>query len=530
MSSRPPATLVELLQRRADAQPEDLAFASDGECLTFGQLLRDARALAGSLLALGVEPGARVALALPAGVELARSYFAVQLAGAAPAAVAPTLPLATLFRRVRRLAPVLALSAGHGVGPVGPSSEGPRWASPEELRELAASRRAALPPPPGPDALAHLQLTSGTSGEPRAAMLTHRAVTAYLRCAGQAYGLSPADRIVAWVPPWHDMGLFYGILYPVAFGCEGHLVQPAIRTLVEWLATISRVRGTFTGAPDFAYRIACRTVSPEGLDLSSLRVATSGGEPVRRSTVEAFEERFGVPGRIRPAYGLAEASLGVSVAPPGAPLRVHASGAVSCGPPMPGVEVRIAPDGGREAARCQEGEILVRSDALFAGYLGDEDDTRLALRGGWLHTGDSGLLDEAGELVVLGRRRALLKRAGSTLAPREVEEAAESVDGVRLAAAVGDEDGIVVVAETASAGEPAARAGPDAADLAADVAAAVRDALGFRPTVAVVAPRTIPRSENGKVQHERLRTQLARGLPAGALIYASAPLDPLGDT
>jgi acyl-CoA synthetase (AMP-forming)/AMP-acid ligase II len=516
MSGATAGTVVELLLWRAEEQPEGLAYAAEGDSLTFGALLRDASDLAGALAALGVEPGDRIALALPAGLELATLYFATLLAGAAPAVIAPTLPAATLARRVAQVDPRWAISRA-GVATAAAASGPPGGARRIELdalrRRARPARAATLPPGPGPEAIAHLQLTSGTSGEPRAAMLTHGAVTAYLRCAGQAYGLGEGDRIVAWVPPWHDMGLFYGLLYPLAFGCPSHIVPPAIRTLGEWLSTIARVGGTFTGAPDFAYRLACRTVAPEGLDLGSLRIATSGGEPVRRATIEAFEARFGLHGRVRPAYGLAEASLGVSVSASG-PRRSHASGALSCGRPMPGVEVRIAREDGGAAAAGAEGEILVRSPALFAGYLNAEEDTRRALRDGWLRTGDGGLLDEDGELYVLGRRRCLLKRGGASLAPREVEEAAESVAEVRLAAAVADEDRIVLVAEA----QPAPGRAPA---LTAAVADAVRAALGFRPAIALVAPRTIPRSENGKVQHERLRARFAAGLPAGAVLHFS---------
>ncbi|HYG62168.1 MAG TPA: AMP-binding protein, partial [Thermoanaerobaculia bacterium] len=359
----------------------------------------------------------------------------------------------------------------------------------------------------GPD-IAFLQPTSGTSGEARAAIITQRNVMASLRTARELLGIGPDDVLVGWVPPWHDLGLLRFVLGPVYFGAPCHLVTPAIRTLPLWLRTASDVRATIVGAPDFAYRLATRLVDPAGLDLSALRYATNGGEPVRRSTIAAFEERFGVPGVIRPGYGLAEATLGVTGLLPGEPLRVDERGNVSCGRPLPGVEVRVARE---EGDAGDTGEILVRGPAVFAGYFDAEEATREALRDGWLHTGDMGRLDADGHLYVLGRRRALLKRGGAPLAPRELEEAVEGVPGLRAAAAVGlppapgaATEEIVLAVEADPASEPRR--------LAAAVAGAVEAALGFAPDrVMVLAPRTLPRTANGKVRHQVLRDELVEG-------------------
>jgi acyl-CoA synthetase (AMP-forming)/AMP-acid ligase II len=328
---------------------------------------------------------------------------------------------------------------------------------------------------------------------------------------------------VSWVPPWHDLGLVRFVLGPVYFGAPCHWIEPAIRTLPLWLATASRVGATILGAPDFAYRLATRLVDPRGLDLSALRYATDGGEPVRQSTLLAFEKRFGVPGILRPGYGLAEATLGVTGLAPGEPRAVDAHGNVSCGRPLPGVEVRIAGEPGEASGT---GEILVRGPAVFAGYFEAPEASRQALHDGWLHTGDVGTFDPAGNLYVLGRRRALLKRGGVPLAPRELEEAAESVPGLRVAAAVGlppvlggvGTEEIVVAVEA----DPAAAA--SAPQLAAAAMAAVEAAVGFAPdAVLVLAPRTIPRTANGKTRHGELGRQLAQGEIErnGAILFSS---------
>ena len=475
-------TLDAVLASRAASSPDSLAFVEAGERLTYGQLRADSEAIAGGLASLGVGPGDRVALVLPAGLDFIRAFFALQRLAASPCAFDPGAPAAAIARRIERIRPRLTLTS------------------------LDLPRAPAPPAVSGEEDVAFLQPTSGTSGEPRAAVILQRNAIASLRASRDLLGIGPGDILVSWAPPWHDLGLLRFLLGPVYFGSPCHLVTPAIRTLPLWLETASRVRATMLGAPDFAWRLATRLVNPEGLDLSSLRYAINGGEPVRRSTIVAFEERFGVPGVIRPGYGLAEATLGVTCLRPGEPLRVDDRGNVSCGRPLPGVEVRIALESG------DIGEILVRGPAVFAGYFEAEEASAEALHDGWLHTGDFGRLEADGHLYVLGRKRAMLKRGGAPLAPRELEEAAERVPGLRSAVAVGwppssetATEEIVVAVEA----DPAAAPPPE---IAAAVAARIEEALGVSPDdVVVLAPRSIPRTPNGKVRHWLLRKELLEG-------------------
>jgi len=369
---------------------------------------------------------------------------------------------------------------------------------------MSTAPRAPVPAEPGtgPEDLAFVQLTSGTSGEPRGALVRQRNVLAMLTCMGEQRHVVPGDVLVAWVPPWHDLGLVRFVIGPVFHAASCHIVRPAITTIPEWLQTISRVGGTVSGAPDFAYRLAMRMVDPASVDLRTLRNTSNGGEPVRWSTIEAFEQRFGVPGVVLPGYGMAEATLGLAGHLPGEPIPVDERGNVSCGRPLPGFEVRAG-------SSCDEPEeILARGDAVFAGYLDAPDDTAMRLRDGWLHTGDSGYLDGEGRLYVLGRRAGMLKRAGTVIAPRELEEVAQRVPEVRIAAALGvrdaarDRETIVLVVEAAAADEDGDR-------IAAEVSRHLVDAMGFAPDrVMVVAPRTIPRTENGKLRHARLRAAI----------------------
>lgn len=469
-----PITLTEILERRAAMDPDRLAFAEEERRLTYAALLDDATTLAGRLAASGIRSGDRVALYLPAGLEFVRAFWALQLLGATSCALNPQTPYETARNRAARVRPAAILT-------------------PDSL--------AALPSPvpfprdtAGPEDIAVLQPTSGTSGESRAAMIRHRNLLACLRGGVEALNLGPHDVFVGWVPPWHDLGLVRFVIGSVYYGAPCHIVNPAIATIPRWFQTMAGVRGTVTGAPDFAYRLATRMVPP-GLDLSSLRNATNGGEPVRLSTIRAFEERFASKA-ILPGYGLAEGTLGVTCNRPGQPLRVDERGNVSCGTPLPDVEVRIAEDG----------EILTRGALVFAGYFDAEELNREILRDGWLHTGDTGYVED-GQLYVLGRKRALLKRGGAALAPRELEEIAHEVAGVKVAAAVsveaeGATEEIVVAVE----------ADGDPAEIAREVSSAIQRALGFSPErVVVVASRAIPRTWNGKIRHAALREALANG-------------------
>ena len=517
-------TLEEVLADRAAAAPDALAFAAGEERWSYGRLRAEALALAGGLEGLGVGRGDRVVLLLPAGLDFVLAFYALQVLGAVPCAFDPQAPAAIAARRAARVRPRLVLIGASRSDLERALAEcGERWRVLQDVPRggAAVARRGYA----GEEDVAFLQPTSGTTGEPRAAVISQRNALASLAAARELLAAGPRDVLVGWVPPWHDLGLLRFVLGPVYFGAPCHLVPPAIRTLPRWLETAARVRATILGAPDFAYRLAARLVEPRGLDLSSLRVATNGGEAVRHSTILAFEEAFSVPGVVRPGYGLAEATLGVTGMRAGEPLRRDARGNVACGRPLRGVEVRIAADASDSPAPPgSPGEILVRGPGVFGGYLGQEAESRRVLRGGWLHTGDVGVLDADGYLYVLGRERALLKRGGAPLAPRELEEAAESVPGLRAAAAIampvaqGPGEELVLVVE------PHPAAGVSPSDLAVSAAAAVREAVGFAPdAVLVLRPRSLPRTPNGKVRHAALRAALASGAVerGGAVLFSA---------
>ncbi len=480
-------TLRETLVARSAAQPNRLAYDDSARQVTFGELAQSAEDQAARLASMGVRRGDRVAFAMSAGIPLTEAFWAIQLLGATSCSFNPAVPAEILRRRAERIRPRLVLTDDWLDG-------APRGAGPPPEPDVAADDTAVL------------QATSGTSGEPRAAMISNGNVVGYLRDSQPRDSASEDDVLVAWVPPWHDLGLIRFLVAAVYYGSACHIIKPAVSTIPLWLQTVSRVGGTVTGAPDFAYRLACRMVEPASVDLSSLRYSVNGGEPVRASTIERFERRFGLRRVVQPGYGLAEVTLGVSSHALDDPLLVDGRGNVACGTPVPGVEVLAS----RDASAPDE--ILVRTRFLFQGYFDAPDETRKCVRDGLLHTGDVGYMDDDGQMYVLGRSRGMLKRGGAVIAPRELEEAAQEVEGVRVAAAVSAPDEaavsevITVVVETTHASEAAG-------SLASAVSRATAATVGFAPgRVLVVPPRTVPLTANGKIRYDALRAMVADGV------------------
>jgi acyl-CoA synthetase (AMP-forming)/AMP-acid ligase II len=359
-----------------------------------------------------------------------------------------------------------------------------------------------------------LLFTSGTTGDPKAAVILHRHLVAQFEAHRCSTGAGEADTLVNWSPLFHNMGLARAGLATLVYGWRAVLVPPGLATVRLWLETITARRATITASADSGFRAATARVDRHGIDLRSLRYAISGGEGVRADTIARFERQFGLEGVVTPGYGLSEATLGVSMLRPGEPLRIDANGRVTNGRPHQGFTVRITDDRGTDRPAGTPGTVLVAGPSVFAGYFGDEPATRAVLRDGWLDTGDVGALDADGHLYIHGRRRALIKRAGVTIAPRDVEQAACSVTGIAAAVAVGltgtpDEDeALVVVAEVDPDAAPSSSGGVP--DLAGTVAREVARAIGATPErVVLVGPGQLPRTDTGKVRDAAVRALIA---------------------
>lgn len=527
-------TLAEMMQRRAALTPEGQYFALYDETVTYGQMWERSGRFAAALAGAGIGPGDKVALIYPTCAEFFYTFFGALRMGAVPVPLYPTLGVEATGR-------ILADAEAVAVATIG-------WfrAGVDASVRLAPGVRAILEPPdldvdaPAPplhaaDAgdLAFLQYTSGSTGQPRGVMLTHANVVSTIRFMAEAAGLTAEDRVVSWLPLYHDMGLIGCAFTPPLTAAPLWLLPPDLRNPRQWLELITRIRATFTVSPDFGYRNCVRHVrEADDLDLSSLRGALSGAEPVRVSTIDAFEGRFGLKNIILPCYGLAEATLAVAIWPRATPLRLDSSGRfLSVGRPCPGVSVRIAPpraEGAREGATVSlpagvEGEICVQSPGVMHGYYNNPGATACALTAdGWLRTGDLGFLDAEGYLFVTGRLKDLMILGGENVVPADIEEIVDHVPGVRYGAAVGVDSErtgsqrLHVVAEVRDEA-----AGPDAYHaLTREIARRVHEGRGHRPArVLLVRAGSIPKTSSGKIQRARLAELIQAGELRERLVY-----------
>ncbi|HEX7131897.1 MAG TPA: AMP-binding protein [Iamia sp.] len=347
-----------------------------------------------------------------------------------------------------------------------------------------------------------VQLTSGSTGPPTSHVV-RRSQLAYQATATQRRSrYEPTDHLVSWLPLYHDMGLIAFLLTPMVLGLDLTLVDPATfaRQPLSWPRLIDACQGTVTAAPQFAYSMLARRLAASGADLSSLRIAYNGAEPVQVEASTRFADAAATgcgfdPRALLPVYGLAEATLAVTIPPPGTGVRaVRRNGVVDAllGPPLDGTEIRIRPLEGDDVPDADDlaGEVEVASPSVTtpAGAQGPPE---------WLATGDLGRLHE-GELVVTGRLKEIIIVAGQNVAPHVIEVAVQAVPDVRpggvaaVALANGaDTQAIGVMVET--------RRPSDA--LARTVADAVEAAVGSRPAkVELAEPGSIPKTTSGKIR------------------------------
>ena len=532
-------TLIDLLRDRAAAQGGECAytFLDDGEtpgaALTWSRLEERSRAI-GAAVARRVEPGARVLVMFPPSIEFVPAFFGVLYAGAI---AVPSYPPAGA-RADRTAARLRGMIADAGIALVlAPSASkcgddleslpwlGPAEVSDEEAEEWRAPRTTA-------DSVAFLQYTSGSTSAPRGVMVSHGNLLHNL-AQTHAEGRYGAGTIsVSWLPVNHDMGLINGVLQPVFSGFPACLMAPAafLQRPDRWLRAISRLGGTHSGGPNFAYDLCVRRVSDEdmtSIELGSWSVAYNGSEPVRRSTLEAFQQKFGACGfrweAFSPAYGLAESTLLVSSVPAGVP-PVMRGNAVSSGMPTRHSRVTIVDPATR--TRLPDGavgEIWVAGDSVASGYWNRPVDTAETFRaytaggeGPFLRTGDLGFVDGDGYLFVTGRIKDILIVRGVKHYPQDLELTAERAHtalrpGCCAAFAI-DRDGEEKIAIVAEVETRSTDTDPSQIILAIRIAVAAAHHVTVA-SVALVPPGAIPKTTSGKLQRFLCREALmARSL------------------
>ncbi len=527
---RPPAggpapaypTLAEMLRDRGTRHPDGVAFSFGGRGFTYGDLWRGACGAAGALARIGVERGRPVVMVLPNGPKFFIAFYGAVRIGAVP------IPLgegsgAARVRDIVRRHDAAAVIVPDGWGEDAHPLRVPFLGSSdlEHARPIDAESRG-----PAPEDPAFIQITSGSTGEPKGVELTHTAVLTNVEQMIAGMEITADDVFLSWLPVSHDMGLVLKTMVPFRLAARLELLPTRLSGVAQWLGAIQRTRATFVAAPDFAWRMCLRAVREPGRwDLSSLRVALNAAEMVRPTTLAAFARTFALPRVMVPGYGLAEATVGVSMQPPGTTPPVDERGFVAIGRPFAGVRLAVL-DGARELADGEVGELAVASPAVTTGYRDDPEATAaLFWRPGWIRTGDLAYRRPDGAVFLVGRAKNLIIQGGRSLAPAEVEAAVEELGFVRRAAAIGVDRGrlegeqaeVLVELRRAAPPDPSA-----AEEMVVSVVEAVAARLGMRPArVDLLRPKSLPLTDTGKVRHGELRRRLLSGELAadGAILY-----------
>jgi fatty-acyl-CoA synthase len=493
--------------------------------------LRMATVLAGD----GVGRGRRVGLLADTSLDLVTALQAVWLTGAAVTML--PVPGRVDMEAVARLSGIIAdadlhlVLVGEPMRPLLPALAATTKAGLlDELGAAAVTAAPASPGSPDPDDLAVLQYTSGSTRSPRGVPVRHRHLAANLLAIRAAvdHDAHHPYTALSWLPLYHDMGLIGFCALPMSCGCPLVLRSPLtfVRRPASWLETVARDRIAVTGAPNFAHALANRLLSAGmSVDLSSLRLLVSGGEPVdavMMAELATAGQRCGLdPAALLPAYGLAESTLAVTFSRPGAGVRtdgvdrlvLEAEGRavpgsrelVRLGTPVLGSHVRITHrTTGEPLEERRVGHIEVAGPSVIGHYWGEPPPASP-----WLRTGDLGYLAE-GELVVCGREKDVLFAAGRNIYPQDVEAAAATVPEVRGGGVAafgiprGTADRLVVAVEAA----PAA----DVADVRHAVTEAVVDEVGLAPTaVLVLRPGRLPKTTSGKLRRSEVRARYLSG-------------------
>lgn len=549
MSAESSTTMVDLLRDRAAAQPQERAytFMDDGDrcgpSLSWFQLEARSRAIATAITRHAV-PGDRVLVMFPPSIDFVPAFFAVLYAGAVAVPVYPPAGLKAerTVARLRSLIadskPALVLASAcppaqiAGLIAAVPELASLPWLDPSSVRDEEADDWRA--PAVEGSSLAFLQYTSGSTASPRGVMVTHGNLLHNLRQTHIDAAYDEASVSVSWLPVNHDMGLINGVLQPVYSGCPAYLMSPAafLQRPARWLQAISRLGATHSGAPNFAYDLCTRRVSQVesgNLDLSSWRVAYSGSEPIRRSTLEGFQRSFGVRGfrweAFSPAYGLAESTLLVTSIPAGtAPTFAGAAVASGTDPEDRGVLI-VDPV---TRVRCNEGtagEIWVRGGSVAAGYWGRAEETQATFHaftsdtaeGPFLRTGDIGFIHQA-RLFISGRIKDLIIVRGLKHYPQDIEITVERAHpmvrpGCCAAFSVeqDDQEHLVIVAEL-DMRRPQTPTDAELSQVLAAIRIAVTATHHVAPSIVrLVGPGAVPKTTSGKLQRYLCREALKAG-------------------
>ena len=505
---------------------------------TWAEVHERAARVAGGLAAAGIGHGDAVAMLAGAPVEIAPTAQGIWMRGASLTMLHQPTPRTDLVRWAEETTGVIDMIAAKAVVVSEPfmaaapvlSAAGMTVLTIEALLDHAA----IWPLDTDDDDVALMQLTSGSTGSPKAVQITHANIVANAEAmvVGCNFDID-TDVIVSWLPCFHDMGMTGYLTVPMYIGAELVKVTPMdfLRDTLLWAKLIDKYHGTMTAAPNFAYNLFAkrlrRQATPGEFDLSSLRWALSGAEQVDPLDVEDLCEAgapFGLkPEAIIPAYGMAETTVAVSFSECGGGMvidevdadllavlhlavpasRGHTRRLVSLGKPLGDLEVRVVDEDGSELPARGVGVIEVRGDPVTRGYTTAAGFIPAQDERGWYDTGDLGYLTETGNVVVCGRLKDVIIMAGRNIYPTDIERAACRVAGVRPGCAVAVRLDVGLSRETfAVAVECKEFADHDQVRrVERQVAHEVFAEVDMRPrNVVVLEPGMIPKTPSGKLR------------------------------
>ena len=509
----------------------------------FTELREEALVAARRLIAHGVKKDDRIALVAETGPEFAALFCGCIYAGAWPV----PLPLPTSFGGKDSYIDQIAVQLG--------SSDPVVLLYPEEIATMAQAAAArhgvrvqsfadfyAAPAPEcalapaDPEDICYLQYSSGSTRFPHGVAVTHRALLNNLRGHSVGMEVVDGDRCVSWLPWYHDMGLVGCLLSPIAnqVSTDYLKTEDFARRPLAWLDLISRNPGTtLSYSPTFGYDICARRISSqtnvaERLDLSRWRVAGNGADMIRPDVMQGFVNAFAPAGfkaaAFLPSYGLAEATLAVTVMPPGEGIRVELveeerlSGQprdlsrparyraiVNCGVPVRGMEVVVRGETGNPIPDHHIGKVWCRGSSVMHSYFRDPESTAACMVDGWLDTGDMGYMAQ-GYLFIVGRAKDMIIVNGKNHWPQDIEWAVEQLPGFHqgdiaafsVEADNGEETAAVLVHCRVSDPEERVR-------LREAIREKVRVVTGMNCVIELVPPRTLPRTSSGKLSRAKAK-------------------------
>jgi fatty-acyl-CoA synthase len=519
----------------------------------YAELRKDSLAMARRLIAAGIAPKDRVALVAETGPEFAALFFGTIYAGAWPV----PLPLPTSFGGKDSYIEQLRVQLA--------SCEPRMIVYPPEIADMASAAaqvagmtgvdwatfgQTAAPdvalPQAATDDIAYLQYSSGSTRFPHGVAITHAALLNNLAAHSHGMEVCDGDRCVSWLPWYHDMGLVGCFLSPVAnqVSTDYLKTEDFARRPLAWLDLISRNEGTtLSYSPTFGYDICARRMSSQTkasarFDLSRWRVAGNGADMIRPDVMQSFVDAFADAGfkasAFLPSYGLAEATLAVSIMPPGEGIRVELvaetdlSGGehgpdgkrdrpqrfraiVNCGKPARDMAIEIREEDGTPLPERAIGKVWCRGPSVMVGYFRDQAATDACLVDGWLDTGDMGYLSD-GYIYIVGRAKDMIIVNGRNHWPQDIEWAVEQLPGFKQ----GD---IAAFAITTPGGEetPAVLVQCRSSDegervrLREEIRERVRSVTGMNCVIELIPPRTLPRTSSGKLSRAKARNLYLAG-------------------